>query len=65
LRIAEWEWKKRCCSLGPSISTDDLVKRVIGLPGDHLTSKANTVYVNGKPLAEPWLPATGKPPSSE
>ena len=25
----------------------DLVKRVIGLPGDHLTSKGNTIYVNG------------------
>jgi signal peptidase I len=33
----------------------DLVKRVIGLPGQHLTSKGNTIYVNGKPLAQPWL----------
>jgi signal peptidase I len=32
----------------------DLVKRVIGLPGQHLTSKGNTIYVNGKPLAQPW-----------
>lgn len=32
----------------------DLVKRVIGLPGDHLTSKGNTIYVNNKPLAQPW-----------
>lgn len=32
----------------------DLVKRVIGLPGDHLTSKGNTIYVNGKPLRENW-----------
>ena len=32
----------------------DLVKRVIGLPGDHLTSRGNTIYVNGRPLAEPW-----------
>ena len=32
----------------------DLVKRVIGLPGDHLTSKGNTIYVNGSPLAETW-----------
>ncbi len=30
------------------------VKRVIGLPGDHLTSKGNTIYVNGKPLRENW-----------
>lgn len=32
----------------------DLVKRVIGLPGQHLTSEGNTVYVNGRALKEPW-----------
>jgi signal peptidase I len=32
----------------------DLVKRVIGLPGDHLTSKGNTIYVNGHALKQPW-----------
>ncbi len=32
----------------------DLVKRVIGLPGDHLTSRGNTIYVNGRPLKETW-----------
>jgi signal peptidase I len=32
----------------------DLVKRVIGLPGQILTSKGNTIYVNGKPLDQPW-----------
>lgn len=32
----------------------DLVKRVIGLPGDHLTSRGNTIYVNGSPLSETW-----------
>jgi signal peptidase I len=35
-------------------SYSDLVKRVIGLPGQTLTSKGNTVYVNGKALKEPW-----------
>lgn len=44
----------------------DLVKRVIGLPGDTLTSIGNTIYVNGKALKETWphieplLPAIGK-----
>jgi|ERR1700691_4794424 signal peptidase I len=33
----------------------DLVKRVIGVPGDRLTSKGNTIYVNGKPLDQKWL----------
>ena len=37
----------------------DLVKRVIGLPGDYLTSKGNTIYVGTSPttevaLSEPW-----------
>ncbi|MGC2167492.1 MAG: signal peptidase I [Acidimicrobiales bacterium] len=32
----------------------DLVKRVIGLPGQTIWSKGNTIYVNGKVLAQPW-----------
>ncbi len=32
----------------------DLVKRVIGLPGDHLTSKGNAIYVDGKRLDQKW-----------
>ncbi len=32
----------------------DLVKRVVGVPGDHLSSQGNTIYVNGKPLHEAW-----------
>lgn len=35
---------------------EDLVKRVIGLPGETIYSKGNTVYIDGKPIAEPWLP---------
>jgi signal peptidase I len=33
-----------------------LVKRVIGLPGETIFSSGNQVLINGKPLAEPWLP---------
>jgi signal peptidase I len=32
----------------------DLVKRVIGVPGDTLSSKGNTIYVNGKKLHQRW-----------
>ncbi len=46
----------RCA--GPPVP--DLVKRVIGLPGQRISSANGEVYVNGKPLAEPWLPA-GEP----
>ena len=34
----------------------DLVKRVIGLPGETISSKGGHVYINGKRLKEPWLP---------
>ena len=33
-----------------------LVKRVIGLPGETISSVGSTVLIDGKPLAEPWLP---------
>lgn len=35
----------------------DLVKRVIGLPGETISSKGCVIYINGKPLSEPWLPS--------
>jgi len=35
-------------------SVPDLVKRVIGTPGDKLHSVGNTIYVNGKPLDQKW-----------
>lgn len=34
----------------------DLVKRVVGLPGDVVSSKDGKLYINGKPLSEPYLP---------
>ncbi|MGC1419267.1 MAG: signal peptidase I, partial [Acidimicrobiales bacterium] len=32
----------------------ELIDRVIGLPGDHLSSKGNTILVNGEPLHQTW-----------
>jgi signal peptidase I len=34
----------------------DLVKRVIGLPGDQIAFKDGVVYLNGSPLDESYLP---------
>lgn len=34
----------------------DLVKRVIGLPGETVSSKDGHVTINGTRLVEPWLP---------
>ncbi len=33
----------------------DLVKRVIGLPGETISSRGNVVLINGKPLNQPWF----------
>ncbi len=35
---------------------DDLVKRVVGLPGETIEGRDGAVYVNGQRLAEPYLP---------
>ena len=35
----------------------DLVKRVVGLPGETISTRNGHVYINNKLLAEPWLPA--------
>ncbi|HHM05177.1 MAG TPA: signal peptidase I [Gammaproteobacteria bacterium] len=39
----------------PSDPSVDYIKRVIGLPGDHIAYRDKTVYVNGKPLPQEYL----------
>jgi signal peptidase I len=39
---------------GPPVP--DLVKRVIGLPGETISGRDGHVYIDGTQLAEPWLP---------
>lgn len=31
-----------------------LIKRVIGMPGDHIRLRGGVVYINGRPLSEPY-----------
>ncbi len=33
-----------------------LVKRVVGLPGETISQRGSTIYIDGAPLAQPWLP---------
>ena len=39
------------------INDEDLIKRVIGLPGDTITAHDRKVFVNGRALEEPYVPA--------
>lgn len=41
---------------GPAVN--DLVKRVIGLPGETISLSGGYVYVDGRRLDESWLPAS-------
>jgi signal peptidase I len=41
---------------GPEVN--DLVKRVVGLPGETLSLSGGSVYVDGRRLDESWLPAS-------
>ena len=41
----------------PVVPDEDLIKRVIGLPGDEIEVNAGVVYVNGSPLIEPYIAA--------
>jgi signal peptidase I len=45
--------EERTCS-GPLVN--DLVKRVIGLPGETISLDNGDVLVNGRRLGQPWLP---------
>lgn len=51
---AAWQWLVEGIGVGPS-SHRDIVKRVIGLPGDVVEIRDATVYVDGVPLDEPYL----------
>jgi len=45
----------------------DLIKRVVGLPGEEVVIEAGSVYVDGQRLDEPYLPegvTTESPPSA-
>lgn len=37
---------------------DDLIKRVVGLPGEEVAVSGGAVYINGEALAEPYLAET-------
>jgi len=42
----------------------DLIKRVIGLPGETIAGRNGQIYINGKLLNEPWLPKVDRDTTS-
>ena len=47
-------FKKPANDFAPDIK--DLIKRVIGLPGETISGQDGAVFINGHRLKEPWLP---------
>ena len=43
----------------PEAGPELLIKRVIGLPGETISSKGGQVLINGEPFDEPYLTSTG------
>ena len=50
-------FKKPANDTTPGVN--DLIKRVIGLPGETISAQDGQVYINGRLLPEPWLPEGG------
>lgn len=55
----------RITTNGDTVQHDDLIKRVIGLPGEVIDIRNCVVYVNDVALDEPWLPAEFREPSAD
>jgi signal peptidase I len=47
-------FKKPPNDFSPGIK--DLIKRVIGLPGEAISARQDSIYINGQKLKESWLP---------
>ncbi len=45
----------------PVLGASDYVKRIIGVPGDRLEIRTGAVWINGRPLDEPYLSETPDP----
>lgn len=49
-------FKRPAWDVDTANNVTDLIKRVIGLPGETISANNGHVYINGQALKEPWLP---------
>jgi signal peptidase I len=50
-------------NIGPGVT--NVVDRIVGLPGETISSSGGEVHINGKPLREPWLVAAERDATSD
>lgn len=64
--VDTWDWFLSAFGITAPDSDEHLVKRVIGLPGDHVTCcDANGhIQINGAPIVEPYIAKGNKPSES-
>ena len=55
----------RITTNGDTVQHDDLIKRVIGLPGEVLDIRDCVVHINDVALDEPWLPIEFRQPATD
>jgi signal peptidase I len=54
-QIVVFKAPPRASSCGSGDAGTTFVKRLIGLPGDVVSEREGRIFINGKPLAEPYL----------
>lgn len=52
---AVWRTVKESLGIQTALVPDDLIKRVMALPGETIEIHDNTVFIDGEPLDEPYL----------
>lgn len=52
-----WVAVKESLGMRPGLVPDDLIKRVMALPGETIEIHENQVFIDGVPIDEPYLPA--------
>lgn len=48
-----------------AVNPENMIKRVVGLPGELMEVRGGRVYVNGEPLADPWARHLGGSPRDQ